>query len=124
MAKVEQCYQWGIQVADCRFRPLGLFHDGYRPYKKTQADDEYYLHKGWTDSVVRLLRRTVRSNNILRSLWHRARGYVQELESLSHEERANLAERLGYEGDRLTDAQLAEIKPDVAAARREPKQTD
>ncbi len=124
MAKVEQCYQWGIQVADCRFRPLGLFHDGYRPYKKTQADDEYYLHKGWTDSDVRLLRRTVRSNNICVRYGIPRERYVQELESLSHEERANLAERLGYEGDRLTDAQLAEINRTWLAARREPKQTD
>jgi len=121
MAKVEQCFKWGIQVADCRFRPLGLFHDGYRPYKKSQVDDEYYVHPGWTDREVRLLRRTVRSNNICVRYGIPRDRYVQELECLSHKERASLAERLGYEGDRLTDAQLAEINRTWLASRREPE---
>lgn len=109
MAKVEQCYEWGVQVADCRFRPLDLFSDGYNPRRKRQADNEYHVHRGWADADIRGLRRAVRANNICVRYGIPRERYQQTLESLSHEERTVIATDLGFHDDRLTDEQLATI---------------
>jgi hypothetical protein len=58
------CFKWGVQVSDCRFRPLNRLSDGYNPHKRSQSDDEYYIHEGWTDEKVRQFRRNVRRHNI------------------------------------------------------------
>lgn len=58
------CFKWGVQVSDCRFRPLSKLSDGYNPHKRSQEDDEYYIHKGWSDEKVRQFRRNVRRHNI------------------------------------------------------------
>lgn len=116
--KVEQCFEWGVQVADCRFRPLDLFEDGYNPNRKRQADSEYYVHRGWTDADVRGLRRTVRANNICVRYGIPRDRYDQQLESLSHEERMRIAGILGFQGDRLTDEQLEAINEHWLAGRR------
>jgi len=115
--KVEQCFEWGVQVADCRFRPLDLFEDGYNPNKKQQSDSEYYVHRGWTDADVRGLRRTVRANNICVRYGIPRDRYDQKLESLSHEERMNIADELGFHGDRLADEQLEAINEHWLAGR-------
>lgn len=115
--KVEQCFEWGVQVADCRFRPLDLFDDGYNPNKKHQGDSEYYVHRGWTDADVRGLRRAVRANNICVRYGIPRERYDQQLESLSHDERMRIATTLGFRGDRLTDAQLEAINKQWLAGR-------
>jgi hypothetical protein len=51
-------------VIDCRYRPLDLTDDGYKPGPKAQIKGEYYLHDGWTDRQVRGFRRAVRRQNI------------------------------------------------------------
>lgn len=104
--KVERCFDWGVQVADCRFRPLDLWTDGYNPNARSQPDDAYYVHRGWTDASVRGLRRAVRSNNICVRYGIPRDRYAQELEGLSHDTRVELARQLGYTADRLTDEQL------------------
>ena len=58
------CFKWGVQVSDCRFRPLYRLTDGYNPHKKRQGPDEYYIHKNWSDEEVRQFRRNVRRHNI------------------------------------------------------------
>ncbi len=58
------CFKWGVQVSDCRFRPLWKLSDGYNPHKRSQDEDEYYIHDGWSDSQVRQFRRNVRRHNI------------------------------------------------------------
>jgi hypothetical protein len=115
--KVEQCFQWGVQVADCRFRPLNMLDDGYDPRRKRQSDTEYYLHPGWTDVEVRGLRRTVRSNNICVRYGIPRERYDQVLESLSHGDRMSIAESLGFQGDRLSDEQLESINQAWRATR-------
>lgn len=115
--KVEQCFEWGVQVSDCRFRPLDLFEDGYNPNKKRQADSEYYVHRGWTDADVRGLRRAVRANNICVRYGIPRERYDQQLESLSHDERMRIATALGFRGDRLTDEQLEAINKQWLAGR-------
>ena len=58
------CFKWGVQISDCRFRPLDKLTDGYNPYKRSQEIGEYYIHKNWTDEEVREFRRNVRRHNI------------------------------------------------------------
>ena len=62
--KRAKCFTWGVQVSDCRFRPLDKLSDGYNPHKRSQTKEEYYIHKGWTDEQVRQFRRNVRRHNI------------------------------------------------------------
>jgi hypothetical protein len=108
-AKVDQCFDWGVQVADCRYRPLDLFTDGYNPRSKLQNPGEYYLHPGWGDADVRGLRRAVRSNNIcIRYRIPRDR-YNQGFEKLSGHARRQIAEQLGIQSERLSLHELDEI---------------
>lgn len=64
MEKLEACRRWGARIADCRYRPLDLTEDNYRPGPKTQQEGEYYIHPAWTDKQVRGFRRAVRRLNI------------------------------------------------------------
>lgn len=62
--KREQCYKWGVQIADCRYRPLDQTHDRYNPRVKKQTSEDYHIHYNWTDAEIRQFRRDVRKNNI------------------------------------------------------------
>lgn len=62
--KLEQCRKWGIQVVDCRYRPLTSITDGYNPRVKRQKREEYFISPNWTDFQVRSFRRAVRRQNI------------------------------------------------------------
>jgi len=62
--KLEQCRKWGVQVIDCRFRPLDAVDDNYNPRAKKQAADEYYIAPNWKDWQVRRFRKSVRRQNI------------------------------------------------------------
>lgn len=57
-----------MQITDCRFRPLDVTKDDFKPhkFKEGQSDDEYYIHKkaGWTDRKIRDFRKSVREHNI------------------------------------------------------------
>ena len=117
-AKVEECFQRGVQVADCRYRPLDLFQDGYRPYKAAQAAGEYYIHRGWRDEDVRGLRSVVRANNIcLRYRIPRGR-YEKSLERFRRTEKRDTAARLGIENDCHTPAELDAINLEWSQTRR------
>lgn len=59
------CFNWGVQVSDCRYRPLDRLDDGYNPAKHSgQTNDEYHINPNWTDDEVRTFRRNVRRHNI------------------------------------------------------------
>lgn len=62
--KRKKCFRWGVQIADCRFRSLNQTFDNYKPYKKEQSNEDYYIHPDWTDSEVRRFRKNVRRQNI------------------------------------------------------------
>ena len=62
--KREKCYEMGVQIADCRFRPLDSTFDNYNPRKKEQNSSDYYISKEWTDKEIRQFRRNVRKQNI------------------------------------------------------------
>jgi len=63
-----KCYQWDVQIADCRNRPLDRTDDNYDPraFRKGQTEDDYHIHKkaGWTDSLIRQFRKNIRRQNI------------------------------------------------------------
>ena len=61
-----KCWDWQVQVADCRYRPLDQTFDRYNPRKSNQTDADYHIHtnSGWTDALVRQFRRNVRRHNI------------------------------------------------------------
>jgi hypothetical protein len=104
--KAEQCFKWGVQVADCRYRPLDLYRDGYNPYVKSQPESEYYVHSGWTDQAVRGFRRRVRENNICVRYRIPRNEYRQELEGMSGQARRTLMRALGIDASRLERADL------------------
>lgn len=61
--KRKKCKQWGVQIADCRYRPLDQTFDNYNP-RKEQTKEDYFIHPKWTDSQVKLFRKNVRRQNI------------------------------------------------------------
>jgi hypothetical protein len=109
MAKVRQCLEWGVQVSDCRYRPLDLYEDGYRPGVMSQDDGEYYIHEGWSDRAIRELRREVRANNICVRYGIPLERYDQRLESFKRSDREAMALDLGFTGRRHHGQELQAI---------------
>jgi len=64
-AKRIQCWEWRVQIADCRYRPLDQLYDNYDP-RRPQTSNDYHIHVdgGWTDALVKQFRRNVREQNI------------------------------------------------------------
>ncbi len=63
--KRKQCWRWGVQISDCRNRPLKLFDkQNYRPRIIGQNNEDYYVHPKWTDSEIKQFRRNIRRQNI------------------------------------------------------------
>lgn len=58
------CWNWKTQIADCRFRPLNQLYDNYKPYVIGQTSDDYFISKGWNDSLIKQFRKNVRRQNI------------------------------------------------------------
>lgn len=65
LLKIEHCKKWGVQISDCRYRPLSVEYDNYNP-RRSQAENDYYIHlkAGWTDEKIKKFRREVRTHNI------------------------------------------------------------
>lgn len=68
LKKLEYCRKWGVQISDCRYRPLDSTFDRYdgNKYRTGQTEDDYYIHTrgGWTDARIRDFRKSVRRHNI------------------------------------------------------------
>lgn len=58
-----KCWQLGVQISDCRFRPLDRLSDHYEP-RRSQTSRDYFIHPSWTDAEVKLFRANVRKHNI------------------------------------------------------------
>lgn len=58
-----KCWEWRVQIADCRYRPLDQMYD-YFDSRKQQTNDDYYIHPNWTDEEVKAFRKNVRQHNI------------------------------------------------------------
>lgn len=60
-----KCWKWGVQITDCRYRPLDSTYDNYSSHKiKGQTGSDYHIHYNWTDKEIRKFRRNVRRHNI------------------------------------------------------------
>lgn len=61
-----KCWEWGIQITDCRYRPLNQLFDNYNSRKNGQTLEDYYIHEkaGWTDILVKQFRKNIRRQNI------------------------------------------------------------
>jgi len=62
--KREKCFEWGVQISDCRYRPLDQTYDNYNSNLSKQTSSDYYIHSNWNDEQVRQFRRDVRKHNI------------------------------------------------------------
>lgn len=65
--KLAFCKKIGVQITDCRNRPLDLDYDNYDPHMKNgQPEGSFYINKeaGWTDKKIREFRSQVRQHNI------------------------------------------------------------
>ena len=67
--KLRCCWEWQVQISDCRFRPLNVLKDDYdsKEWRKGQTEKDYYIHtsKGWSDYKIRFFRKLVRQQNIM-----------------------------------------------------------
>ncbi|MCK4309879.1 MAG: cobalamin-dependent protein [Methanomicrobia archaeon] len=61
-----KCWEWKVQITDCRYRPLDRIIDNYNPRKTKQTKRDYYIHNkaGWTDKLIRRFRSNIRKQNI------------------------------------------------------------
>lgn len=63
-----KCWEWKVQISDCRYRPLNQTHDRYngQMFRRGQNGRDYHIHRttGWTDKKIRLFRKHIRRQNI------------------------------------------------------------
>ncbi|MFW6046434.1 MAG: radical SAM protein [Candidatus Woesearchaeota archaeon] len=87
LKKVDYCKKWGVQIADCRNRPLNLDYDNYNPRKiNGQPDGSFYVHEqsGWSDRKIRNFRKKCRQHNIeIRYALHKGQKYDKKMEKWS-----------------------------------------
>ena len=77
LKKLKQCKRWGVQIADCRYRPLTQTFENYNP-RQRQTCEDYFIHTKWTDRQIKLFRKKVRQQNII--IRHGFDFYSRELE--------------------------------------------
>ena len=105
-SKRVKCFEWGVQITDCRFRPLDEIKDNYSPHKRNgQTRDDYFIHENWTDEAVRKFRRNVRRNNICVRHGVDFHSSILERKKIPQEE-AKILRELPYDEvkDKLPDA--------------------
>ena len=59
-----KCWEWRVQIADCRYRPLNQNYDHYNGSKSNQTDKDYFIHPNWSDSSIKAFRKNIRNQNI------------------------------------------------------------
>jgi len=62
--KRKKCFNWNIQIADCRYRPLNFTYDHYNGKIANQTTNDYFIHPNWTDQEIKLFRKNIRQHNI------------------------------------------------------------
>ena len=58
-----KCWEKGVQVIQCRYRPLDQLYDYYNGRKKHQTSDDYYIHPNWTHQQIKRFNRNVKLHN-------------------------------------------------------------
>lgn len=100
------CFNQGVQISDCRYRPLDRLDDGYNPHaRKPQTNEEYHISPNWSDEEVRQFRRNVRRHNICIRHGMSYHSRLAERKKISKEESMEIRE-LSYEDakKRIKDA--------------------
>lgn len=94
-----KCSEWGVQITDCRYRPLNAADDGYSSYKKEQGPRDYHIHKksGWSDAKVRKFRRNIRRHNICMRHEMEFHSSILERKTTIPKEEAKKYQRMSYE---------------------------
>lgn len=59
-----KCWDWNVQISDCRNRPLTQLYDYYRPLRDQSDGKDYHINPNWTDAEVKQFRKNVRRQNI------------------------------------------------------------
>lgn len=59
-----KCWEWKVQISDCRNRPLTQLYDYYKPLKDQSDGKDYHINPNWTDAEVKQFRKNVRRQNI------------------------------------------------------------
>ena len=59
-----KCWEWNVQISDCRNRPLTQLHDNYKPLRDQNDGVDYHINPNWTDAEVKQFRKNVRKQNI------------------------------------------------------------
>ena len=81
------CFKWGVQISDCRYRPLDRLDDGYNSHaRKPQTNEEYHINPNWSDEEVRQFRRNVRRHNICIRHGMKYHSHKAERKKISKEE--------------------------------------
>lgn len=58
------CWKWGVQIGNCRYRPLDALYDNYNGRRKNQTNDDYFIHPNWTDREIKQFNSNVRKHNL------------------------------------------------------------
>jgi hypothetical protein len=87
--KRKKCFEWGVQIADCRFRPLNQTFDNYNSNIKNQTCKDYYIHSNWSDEQIRGFRKNVRKHNVCVRYKIPWDIYSHELERINSKKRLN-----------------------------------
>ena len=58
------CWDWGVNVTNCRYRPLDQLFDYYHGKYKVQTDDDYYIHPNWSHDLIKKFNQNVRRHNM------------------------------------------------------------
>lgn len=85
-----KCYEWGVQISDCRYRPLNQTYDNYNSHKKAQTTIDYFIHEKWSDKLIRKFRNDVRKHNICIRYKIPWESYEKKLESVNSKKSINI----------------------------------
>lgn len=62
--KRRYCWEWDVQVTNCRYRPLDALYDDFQGRKKNQTNEDYYIHPNWSDIEIKKFNQNVRRHNM------------------------------------------------------------
>lgn len=62
--KRRYCWDWKVQVTNCRYRPLDALFDEFQGKKIDQTNEDYYIHPNWSDDLVKKFNQNVRRHNM------------------------------------------------------------
>lgn len=107
------CWQWGVQVNQCRYRPLDQMYDHFNARKK-QTSEDYYIHPNWSDAEIKQYNRNVRRHNLSIRFRSRYHSPTVEYRKVPHEMAKKLrymeySEAMQYLDDAWNPAQYQEV---------------